>query len=420
MRRQAPPQPDPIQDATPLAAPALARDGTSRRFGRWVGWRWLAPLAPVAVAALMLVLTGYLMAATLGYTRLSDFARIGARFGRHVGVQQLAVSDLGYDGQFFYYLAVQPRIVVTCAQTLATCPLDVPPERAQRILYPMVVRLVALGQPALVPPALLLVDLIAALVTVALVGQLAVAAGASRWLGVAAGLFAGEVFGVLGDLSDPFAAMWLVLAVWLARARRPLASALAVAAALLTREQLLFVLPLLALPLVAQRRWRTLAVWLALALAPLAVWEVALRVLYGVWPFAASAGTAGLVLVPFGGLLANAGQAQFWSVVLLVALPVVGAAAIALARLAAQLRAGWLAVARDPVPLMALVYCCLCSLLSHFEWADPVSAGRLALPGVVLGVVAVSQLARPVRLVYAVPLVAFAVVAASVALTRLL
>src|SRR5579863_4602869 len=151
-------------------------------------WQRLAPLGPVLAVAVVLVLVGNLMAATLHYSRLSDFARIGARFGRHIGVQQLAVSDLGYDGQFFYYMAIRPEIIVTCAQTAATCPLDEPPERTQRILYPMVVRVVALGQPALVPLALLLVDLVAVLVTVAVVGQLCVEAGASRWLGAAAGL----------------------------------------------------------------------------------------------------------------------------------------------------------------------------------------------------------------------------------------
>ncbi|HEV7127017.1 MAG TPA: hypothetical protein VGN32_06200, partial [Ktedonobacterales bacterium] len=277
--------------------------------------RRLAPLGPVVVVALMLILIGNLMAATLHYSRLSDFARIGTRYGQHAGAQGLAVSELGYDGQFFYYLAVNPHIVAGCAQSMVACPLDVPPERSQRILYPLVARLVALGQPSLVPLALLLVDLVAVLVTVALVGQLCVAAGASRWLGAAAGLFAGEVFGVLGDLSDPFAAMWLVVAVWLARKGRPLLSALAVAAALLTREQLIFVLPLLAVPLLARRRWTTLGWYTLLALAPWLAWEVYLRALYGVWPLTASAGTAGLVLAPFGGLWSTFAQPAFWSVV---------------------------------------------------------------------------------------------------------
>jgi hypothetical protein len=56
----------------------------------------------------------------------------------------------------------------------------------------------------------------------------------------------------------------VVLAVFLLRKGRYLAFALAVAAALLTREQLILTIPLLYLPLLVMRRWRTFVAALAI------------------------------------------------------------------------------------------------------------------------------------------------------------
>src|SRR5260221_12367316 len=77
----------------------------------------------------------------------------------------------------------------------------------------------------------------------------------------------------------------------------------AVGAALLAREQFLFYLPYLALPLVAERRWRVLATSAAIALGPFVTWQLVLRVLYGSFPLiAGDSGAARLVLIPFHGL----------------------------------------------------------------------------------------------------------------------
>src|SRR5690349_17648003 len=69
---------------------------------------------------------------------------------------QGAEGNPGYDGQFSYYIALDP----------ATAPqlMDVPAYRLQRILLPILARMVALGQPALVPWALLLINFVALVV----------------------------------------------------------------------------------------------------------------------------------------------------------------------------------------------------------------------------------------------------------------
>jgi len=308
-----------------------------------------------------------------------------------IGLSHLVVgSDVGYDGQFFFELAYRPSLVVDCARSTVHCPTYDPVFRWQRILYPAAAWLVALGQAALLPVALLLVNLLTILATVYLVGSLSLAAGASRWLGAAAGLFCGEAMSFLRDLSDPFGILWIVAAIYLFRKGRPLWAAGAVAAALLTREGYILYVPLLALPLVAARRWSTLARAAAIALGPFLAWQIALRALYGQWPLiAGDTRIATLVHVPFLGLWRANGGYDFALTVMCAAVPLLFAIAICLIAL---WRDGPRSVLRDPVPLFALLYCVLFAFVNYPQWADLWGASRLEAPGIVLAVLVVAKL----------------------------
>jgi hypothetical protein len=204
------------------------------------------------------------------------FNDVGRKWSTLIGDQASAVAPLGYDGQFYFFIAQNPAIITACGNRWVNCPLDAQPLREERILFPMTARVLALGNSAWLHPIFFLIDFGSILLTVFLVGALCVAAGVSRWLSVAAGLFCGELVALLRDVADPYGVMWTVLAVYLLRKDRPLWSAVAVAAALLTREQLVLVLPLLCLPLLAQRRWRTAMLFLVIALTPFSLWQLQL------------------------------------------------------------------------------------------------------------------------------------------------
>lgn len=371
-----------------------------RNAPRTAGWRSrLLAAAPLAVVALTLLLVGRAEYYKHGYQDLLGFAALGSSYSQHIGITHGFVSDVGYDGQFFYYLALDPGLVVTCAHTAATCPLDHQPlVRLERILYPMTARLLALGQPALIPLSLLLVNALAILATAALLGRLSVEAGATRWLGAAAALYAGETLAFARDLADPFAAMWLVLAVFLARRGRWLWAAAAVAAALLTREQLVLVAPLIALPLLAERRWRLLGGFVVVAVGPFAAWQLVLRALYGTWPLlAGDTRAASVTPLPFGGLWQQRGAGDFKLEILVVAVPLVAVAALAMWALRRQ---GWRMVLREPIPAMALWYTLLVSLLSPQQWVDLWAPSRLAIEAAALGMVAAFGLPRWARISY--------------------
>lgn len=137
----------------------------------------------------------------------------------------------GYDGQYAYFLALDPGN--------ARYYMDYPSYRYTRIMYPMLARLAALGQPALVPYVLLAVNLLAVPL-----GTLALAAWLRRrhlspWLALLYGLSPGLFIATAGDLTEPLAYAFVIFGLYLLdrQSRRSQISACACfALAALTRE----------------------------------------------------------------------------------------------------------------------------------------------------------------------------------------
>ncbi len=327
------------------------------------------------------------------------FNDLGRMWSTPIGEQGQSVAISGYDGQFFFYMAQNPGVIINCSHIAGHCPIDANPLREERILYPMTARLLTLGNADLLHPVLFLIDLAAILITVFLVGLMCVEAGASKWLSVAAGIFAGEVMGLLRDLAEPYAVMWAVLAVYFLRKNRPLWCAVAVAAAVLTREQLILVLPLLALPLLARRRFGTLLLFLAISLGPFIAWQVELHRIFGRWGLTESlADTRGLHL-PFQALLSHHSNSQFGVTVVFAALPIIVSLLLVL---------GWIrshgprALFADPVPVIALIYGVLATLTAYAEWGDIWASTRIVAPLAVLGILIACGVGPRYRSVYAV------------------
>jgi hypothetical protein len=167
-----------------------------------------------------------------------SFAEIGDQFlhNSHASpiISSIAVPNPqqgGYDGQFVYFIALDPL--------RARYYIDVPAYRYQRILYPMLAHILALGRADLTAYALLLIN-ICALAG----GTLAIAVwlrrrGQSPWYALLFGLSPGMAMGLELDLTEPLAFALLALAIYLldfgGRWRVPLA-ALTFALALLARE----------------------------------------------------------------------------------------------------------------------------------------------------------------------------------------
>ncbi len=250
--------------------------------------RWLRP-SPWMVAALVLAVYtlgvgGYL---ALGHSPLA-FVRIGRTFVTRSHASSVIVYDprtvypadsVGNDGQWSYYLALDPAN--------ARYYMDFPSYRYTRIFYPMLARLLALGQPGVIPYMLILINLLALAG-----GTWAIAAWLARkgypaWLALLYGFYPGLFLVLQRDMTEGLAYGLVALAVYLydfGGRRRILWAGCAFALAGLTREVAL-VFPVLyglaallrgAGDLWARLRagWRSAAALLALALLPFALYKL--------------------------------------------------------------------------------------------------------------------------------------------------
>jgi len=177
----------------------------------------------------------------------------------------------GYDGQFALFIALDPR----GARTV----LDRPAYRYSHILYPMLARAVALDSPALVPAALLIVNLLAVAIGAFALARLLERRGGSPWLAFVVAFYPGMLWSIARDLNEPvaFAAVAVAMLVldWKSTRRVVVATALFAAAALARETTLIFPLALAAWEAMRTRQFARPAI-VALAAAPYALWSAAL------------------------------------------------------------------------------------------------------------------------------------------------
>lgn len=246
------------------------------------GARFLRP--SLAVAALYILFLALDMLIH-GHSILF-YVHIGPRFALH-----LPHAAPGYDGQFYYQIARNPLH--------ATPFIDHPAYRYERILYPLVVGALSLGQANLIPYMLLLVNFLAIVLGTELVARLLSQYGLSPWFSLAFGLYFGQATAFIFDTAEPLTYGFVCLGLFLFVRKHPTLAALSMGLAVLTRETaVLFPLGFLLFALY-QKDWRNALRLLLLSFAPTAIW-------YGiVWVIFRGTGLTtapAFELVPFAGL----------------------------------------------------------------------------------------------------------------------
>jgi hypothetical protein len=179
---------------------------------------------PVLICMLLVLATSVWRLSSAGWDP-AGLAQLGTRF-----TQGDPNGTEGYDGQFAYYIALDPDPHVVDVY------LDAPAYRYQRILLPILAWVLALGQPGAVGWTLWLVNLIGFGLGVWALAAWLSDQGESSMHALAFGLWVGYFGGVALDLSEPLA-YGLAAAGWLAVTRRHyLLSALLFAAGILAKE----------------------------------------------------------------------------------------------------------------------------------------------------------------------------------------
>ncbi len=226
------------------------------------------------------------------------FVTLGECFSQcagHDGTDCPADSE-GYDGQFAYYIARDPGGSPPC--------LDAPAYRMQRILLPILARALSLGQAALIPWALALVNLVALVGGTALLEDLLVAAKASRWFALSYGLYIGVFMAVRLSTTEALAYGLVIAGLWFALRDRPWAASIALALAVFAKEVTALFVAGYVLHFALNRRWREAARVALVAGIPFAAWQIALAD----WLGGAGIGSGGakatpFEIIPFAGVL---------------------------------------------------------------------------------------------------------------------
>ncbi|MGE3269875.1 MAG: AZOBR_p60025 family cell surface glycopolymer formation protein [Chloroflexota bacterium] len=267
---------------------------------------WLASAWP----PMLVVILGYL-AVTVVVLRPYDYNPSGPiRIGdmlpadRFWTEQTLVQPGVGYDGQWFFYLAHDPLLRAPNPETY----LDLPAYRYARILYPTLAWALALGQPAAIPWSLLAVNLLAVLVGALATFDIVRQLGASRWLAVGYAFSPPVLIGVSASLAEPMALALVAVGVALAIRGKHWPAGIVLMLSVLAREPSILVPVAFGLYALARLDLRRGLAFLAPLSVPI-LWHLTILARLGSLPSAQSPSNFG---VPFGGAYYRLGLLLGW------------------------------------------------------------------------------------------------------------
>jgi hypothetical protein len=263
-------------------------EGDPRR-SRWLVTRSDRPIVPGSIAlltALAFVLARWQLWAKGDITR---FILVGRHFATPSQLPPgIAVAPTyGYDGQFFYRLALNP---VNFSHIAYGIRVD-QPYRYMRIGYPWLTWLASFGQHVLVPVMLVVINIVAIGAMGYLGGMFARQGGRHALAGLVLPAYFGLLTSLSRDTAEPLAAACLLGGLLAIRARRPVLAGLLLAYGALTRESVMVAVAAVAIVdfigVIRRRRsvrpGRDDLAW-ALPTAAFVAWQVVVKAAVGRFP----------------------------------------------------------------------------------------------------------------------------------------
>lgn len=141
---------------------------------------------------------------------LSGFIILGDKFvnGEYLPAKAIVIADsYGYDGQFYYRLALNP---FTLEKTDYGIALDQPGLRQQRILYPLVTWLVSLGNPGAIPLVMILVNIVSLFGLICLSVKITKNNDQPLWFSIILPLYPAFLIAFSRDLTELLASFLLI------------------------------------------------------------------------------------------------------------------------------------------------------------------------------------------------------------------
>lgn len=253
----------------------------------------LQKLRPWMIAAFLSLAVSLVIIVINGNDPLA-LVTIGTQFSEGIPEEQNGTE--GYDGQFNYYIARDPS---TAAQYI-----DVPAYRFQRILMPGIAWVLSFGNVTLIPWIFLFIGVLSLAAGTAILEDLLVQLGASRWYALTYGLTIGTLGAVRLSLSEPLAYALALGGIWLFLHPRWWLSAIAFALALLTRETTILIPLACGIYLLTQRNWKIAIPFGLLTLIPFVAWQLILYMYLGQFGIGSGGAKAtGFEIIPFMGVI---------------------------------------------------------------------------------------------------------------------
>jgi hypothetical protein len=308
----------------------------------------------LVVACLYMLLIG--LDALIHHHDVLFYVHIGRRFALHI-----PHGEPGYDGQFYYQIARNPFHAAPY--------LDHPAYRHQRILYPLLVAVLSLGQASLIPYMLLLVNFVSIVLGTELLARLFIKQNLSPWYSLAFGLYFGQTTAFIFDLTEPLTYFLVCLGLFLLFQKRPTATAICMGLAVLSRETaILFPLGYIVLYLF-QRRWQEVFRFLLLSIVPTIAWYIVIGLLFRTTGLSSA---PPFEIIPFQGLFYFAHDPfRFVPLIILLFIPTLLSCFLLVK---AGLQHRW----KSAPWLIWLFNLILVTYMSRLSYVELVSAGRLS------------------------------------------
>jgi hypothetical protein len=220
-------------------------------------------------------------------TTNGDFSSFIKADARYTDAPITILPTNGYDGQFFYRLAIEPFSFDPVA---AGVTFDKPYYRQQRILYPIIAHFFALGQTKFVPAALVLVNLFGIFILAYLSAVYMQEIGLSYRWGAVIALYPGFAISLGRDLSEIIAVVFVIAGLLTMKRKQRFLSIVLFSLAVLTRETTILI-PL-AIAIFSQYRLYFIPVVIGIA------WQIFLQIAWGAFP-----AVGAIQILPLSGVL---------------------------------------------------------------------------------------------------------------------
>jgi hypothetical protein len=264
----------------------------------------------------------------------------------------VAAHAPGYDGQFYYRLAEEPLSTAECVTGIR---FDYPVYRAQRIGYPLLVRLFSAGNPRTIPWVMLLLNVAAA----GMIAATAATIVTRWWAALAVALFPGFLLTMSRDLAEMVEIAFLLLALRFLLSRRTVLAVIFLTLAVLTKETAILFAIAAGVAVLVRDRAVIRASAFAIPIAAHLGWKLWL---FHLWNLPPNLGASEHFNLPFAGMAAamrGAARLLMIEAIVIALFTIIVALALRSSRAALPVKFAWIAYA-------ALFF----TLGAEFWWED--------------------------------------------------